>query len=582
MVYRGDRLPADLYGNVFVAEPAANVVSRLIVTDDGTTLRARKAYERGEFLASTDERFRPVNLSNAPDGTLYVVDMYRGIIQHRAYITDYLRDHIVARKLEQPIGLGRIYRVVHDTTRRDATPALAAQSPAQLVAALSHPNGWWRDTAQRLLVERGARVASDRRCRRPRQRRSAPVTARTRLHALWTLDGIDRITPATVTKALADASRDVRASAIRIAERWLGDANHPIQAAVLERSTTPTGTCGTSWRRRWERCRPARARPRLSRCSSVMATTRSSLDAALSGLRGSEETACSRRCCAPDRADPAARNRTHDARGDDRARRAEWRRSSACSAGPPKRRVPAGSVRRCFAARRWRCSAPRCPAHRRRGEVLRPWPRRAPPCPGGRGGPGRRVRISAGAGCAGGGWRGGPQRAAESLSRRGSVLSGPPAASWPREPPPARADRVARQAGRSRAVTPLTAARAAAVRRRAGGLQEPLRRLSSAGRPRAGERRSEPRRFDARACAGGDPGAHPAQWEGRSGRIDAAGRARVTDEQIAAVLTYIRREWGQAGRPSPLHGRRNPCSHPGPAASWTNDELLAIGPQPPR
>ena len=97
----------------------------IVVTDDGTTLRARKAYERGEFLASTDERFRPVYLSTAPDGTLYIVDMYRGIIQHRAYITEYLRDHIVARKLEQPIGLGRIYRVVHDTTRRDAAPALA-------------------------------------------------------------------------------------------------------------------------------------------------------------------------------------------------------------------------------------------------------------------------------------------------------------------------------------------------------------------------------------------------------------------------------------------------------------------------
>ena len=116
LVYRGDRLPADLYGNVFVAEPAANLVSRIILADDGTGLRARKAYERGEFLASTDERFRPVFLSNAPDGTLYIADMYRGIIEHRISITEYLRDQIVARKLEQPVGYGRIYRVMHDTT----------------------------------------------------------------------------------------------------------------------------------------------------------------------------------------------------------------------------------------------------------------------------------------------------------------------------------------------------------------------------------------------------------------------------------------------------------------------------------
>ena len=157
LVYRGDRLPADLYGNVFVAEPAANLVSRIILADDGTGLRARKAYERGEFLASTDERFRPVFLSNAPDGTLYIADMYRGIIEHRISITEYLRDQIVARKLEQPVGYGRIYRVMHDTTSRDTTVSFANASAAQLVDALSHPNGWRRDTAQRLLVERGAK-----------------------------------------------------------------------------------------------------------------------------------------------------------------------------------------------------------------------------------------------------------------------------------------------------------------------------------------------------------------------------------------------------------------------------------------
>ena len=98
-VYRGDRLPAELRGNVFVVDPAANVVSRITIHDDGAKLVARKAYEHTEFLTSTDERFRPVYLSNAPDGTLYLVDMYHGIIQHRDYITEYLRDQILSRKL---------------------------------------------------------------------------------------------------------------------------------------------------------------------------------------------------------------------------------------------------------------------------------------------------------------------------------------------------------------------------------------------------------------------------------------------------------------------------------------------------
>jgi len=231
VVYRGDRLPAELYGNVFVAEPAANLVSRLVLDDTGPELRARKAYERGEFLASTDERFRPVFLSSAPDGTLYVVDMYRGIIEHRISITVYLRDQILARKLDQPTGLGRIYRVVHETTRRDTTRGFSNMTAAELVATLSHPNGWRRDTAQRLLVERNVRAAV------PALRKLATgaSAARTRLHALWILDGLDAIDPADVLRALEDGSRDVRASAVRLAERWLADAAHPVHAALLKR-----------------------------------------------------------------------------------------------------------------------------------------------------------------------------------------------------------------------------------------------------------------------------------------------------------------------------------------------------------
>ncbi len=284
LVYRGDRLPPDLYGNVFVAEPAANLVSRIVLSDDGTGLRARKAYERGEFLASTDERFRPVFLSNAPDGTLYIADMYRGIIEHRISVTEYLRDQIVARKLEQPTGYGRIYRVMHDTTKRDTNRSFASATAAQLVEGLSHPNGWRRDTAQRLLVERGAKPVI------------ADLTAlatkaldwRTRLHALWTLDGVDAIQPATVISALEDQSRDVRASAIRIAERWLAEANHPIQPAVLKRLDD------ADWAVRQQLAASIGALPPGARELAAVAVLERYgddpiiIDATLSGIRGSE------------------------------------------------------------------------------------------------------------------------------------------------------------------------------------------------------------------------------------------------------------------------------------------------------
>ena len=284
LVYRGDRLPSDLYGNMFVAEPAANLVSRILLSTDAGEIRARKAYDRGEFLASTDERFRPVFLSDAPDGTLYIADMYRGIIEHRISITEYLRDQIGARKLEQPTGYGRIYRVMHETTRRDTMRPFANATPSQLVDALSHPNGWRRDTAQRLLVERGARAIVP---ALATLATSAPEW-RTRLHALWTLDGVDAIQPAAVTAALEDPSPEVRAAAIRIAERWLGDANHPIQAAALKRMDD------FDWGVRRQLAASIGALPPGVRESAAVAmlerygTDPIVMDATLSGLRGSE------------------------------------------------------------------------------------------------------------------------------------------------------------------------------------------------------------------------------------------------------------------------------------------------------
>jgi hypothetical protein len=290
LVYRGDRLPAELRGNVFVAEPAANLVSRIVLENDHGALRAHKAYDRGEFLASTDERFRPVYLSNAPDGVLYIADMYRGILEHRISITMYLRDQILARKLDQATGFGRIYRVMHDTTTLDHARVPDGAAAEELVRALSHPNGWRRDTAQRVLVERGPKTTI------PALAKLAgrPGDFRTRLHALWTLDGIDAIEPALVTAALKDPSDDVRASAVRIAERWMAEPNHPMQSAVLSLIDDP------SWTVRRQLAASIGALPSGARESAAVAllerygTDAVVMDATLSGLRGSESVVLDR------------------------------------------------------------------------------------------------------------------------------------------------------------------------------------------------------------------------------------------------------------------------------------------------
>jgi glucose/arabinose dehydrogenase/mono/diheme cytochrome c family protein len=295
-VYRGDRLPADLRGNVFVTEPAGNLVRRYMIKEgaDGR-LAATNPHAKGEFLASTDERFRPVNLLSAADGTLYIADMYRGVIQHGQYQSEYLKNQIRARGLAEPTGLGRIYRVVHETTTRGGRPALSRQIAAELVATLAHPNGWYRDTAQRLLVERGDRSVVP--------ALAAEVTkaadARTRLHALWTLDGLAALAPETIAAALKDAAPAVRAAAVRVSESWLATEGHPLQEQVWALRADP------SPRVRWQLAASLGARPgpggvdRLVELLERHGRDPFVVDAAVSSLGGAEAQALTRLMAKP-------------------------------------------------------------------------------------------------------------------------------------------------------------------------------------------------------------------------------------------------------------------------------------------
>lgn len=223
-IYRGDRYPVEYYGNAFVPEPAGNVVGRFTLKQKGTGLEPTHQltpdpdWQQREFLASTDERFRPVHAATGPDGCLYVVDFYRGILEYKLFMNRYLREQIVERGLDKPAGLGRIYRIVHESSEPGRIHDLSASSNTELVAALNHPNGWWRDTAQRLLVERGGNAAVTP-LRQLATRGTKPLG---RLHALWTLEGIGATDPETVLTALSDSHPKVRAAAIRVGESMTG------------------------------------------------------------------------------------------------------------------------------------------------------------------------------------------------------------------------------------------------------------------------------------------------------------------------------------------------------------------------
>ncbi|MEO7190154.1 MAG: c-type cytochrome [Vicinamibacterales bacterium] len=602
-VYRGDRLPAELYGNVFVTEPAANLVSRLLVRDDGTTLQGGKAYEGAEFMASTDERFRPVYLSNAPDGTLYILDLYRGIIQYKSFITEYLRDHIVGHKLEQPVHYSRIYRVMHETTRRDTKPALTSASPARLVATLSHPNGWRRDTAQRLLVERGARAAV------PALKTLATnprADWRARVHALWTLDGMDAIDVPTVVRALSDASRDVRVAALRVSERWFNDPTHPIQTAVLARLTD------SDWAVRRQLAATLGELPRdvglpaiatlLERSSNDPVT----LDAALSGLRGSETAMLTRLLASPTETPQRVAAVTTIAativRGSQDtsvqtvlgwvadATRPAWQRSALLGGaevallGTP---LPGSAATGRGAGAGAGAAAAATPAP-------------CPTCPGARAGPGGGAAFPTGP--AGGGRAGGGGRAAGAAAAAVPAGAAPPAqgrGNGPglrvnREPAlsavaagsddlAARATRVLARIewpgkpGAAAPVTPLTADE----QRRFDAGHEIYANICQACHQEDGRGRSEvapPLVGSGFALAKPDV---PARIllngkEGTVGLMPPLGSS-LSDDQIAAVLTYIRREWGQAASPvAPAVITETRAASAGRTRPWTNDELTQL------
>ncbi len=155
LINRGRALPQSYYGDAFVCEPTANLIKQNEIIEEGFMLRAENTYKNKEFLASTDERFRPISLASGPDGALYVVDMYKGIIQHAPYMTDYLREETLKRGLDKPINMGRIWRITSKKHKKDSLPNLSKMEAPELVKQLNSPNGWTRDTAQRLLVEKG-------------------------------------------------------------------------------------------------------------------------------------------------------------------------------------------------------------------------------------------------------------------------------------------------------------------------------------------------------------------------------------------------------------------------------------------
>ncbi len=264
-IYRDDLWGPAFSHSWFVCEPAHNLVHHEMLRSNGVTFSSHRPPEEreSEFLASSDIWFRPVQARTGPDGALWIVDMYRLVIEHPDYIPAHWMDRL---DLRAGSDRGRIYRVYPAGTAPRKPVSMAGMSTAELVAVLCSPNGPRRDMAQQLLA-----AGSDPAAVAPLQglvRRADH--AKSRLSALCTLDALSAIDASLVCRAMNDQHPDVRRHAVRLSERLLND-DPTVQAAVLARvaDANPRVRMQVAYSLgEWRDARASRALAQLAACDA--------------------------------------------------------------------------------------------------------------------------------------------------------------------------------------------------------------------------------------------------------------------------------------------------------------------------
>ena len=244
-IYRGDGFPKDFVGDYIVCEPVGRIVRRAKVYDVKGETFMKNAYDSSEFISSSDMNFRPVNSATGPDGDLYIVDMYHGIIQQGNWTKpgSFLRNKIDSLGLAKNIGRGRIYRVVYDGIKSDPKPDMLDEPTTKLLTYLGHPNGWWRDNAQKLIIVRGdlSVVPALKSIATGQKGVSGNDTSHlARIHALWTLEGLNSIDKATLIQALKDPNPQVRKTAVWISETYLKKNDNQMIDEVAKLENDPS------------------------------------------------------------------------------------------------------------------------------------------------------------------------------------------------------------------------------------------------------------------------------------------------------------------------------------------------------
>lgn len=216
-VFRGDGLGDDARGDYFICDPTGHIVRQANVTREAGKIVVENALqgEKREFIASTDINFRPVSVTTGPDGAMYLVDMYRGMIQDAPWVNDQMKLFLRRTGLNFNIHNGRIYRIKKRGIATQVPPKLLDLPTLELPKQLASANGWVRDTAQKQIILREDRERARESLADMAASHANPLA---RLHALWTLEGIGSINTPLLLTAMSDADWRVREAAIRIAE----------------------------------------------------------------------------------------------------------------------------------------------------------------------------------------------------------------------------------------------------------------------------------------------------------------------------------------------------------------------------
>ncbi len=230
-IYRGHAWGEEFVGDAFTGDAGGNLVHRKKVRPDGVKLVATRPddEQKREFLASGDNWFRPVQFANAPDGNLYIADMYRETIEHPWSLPESIKKHL---DLNSGNDRGRIYRVLKDGFKQPPLPRLGEMTTLELVEVLEHPNGWHRETAARLIYQRQDKAAIEPLVALLERSASAYAC----LHALYALDGLGALEATSVGRALEANSPLVRRHAVRLAEKF---ARKPQAASTLTPKLVP-------------------------------------------------------------------------------------------------------------------------------------------------------------------------------------------------------------------------------------------------------------------------------------------------------------------------------------------------------